>query len=193
MTTKKLLLITMIIVFFTGCATKGIIDKSDENTISDTPVTAATAEITREASTNIDNGEQPSEDIEETVTANDCAALELTEEECANFGTYEYASTTSKTFDLDGTCIPGEDQTDSITFTFYGQGKLSQSRNGSEPYYLGHTNEDSTYVVFFESGPINWITEMTFTTEGFSEETKSIGIEDETLYCIFESQYTRLN
>ena len=192
MTTKKLLLIAMIIVFFTGCATKGTIEKSDGNTITDTPVSTATAEITLEASTNTDNLEQPTAS-KETVTAEDCAAMGITEEECINFGTHEYASTTSVTYNPDGNCLPKEDKIDSITFIFYPQGRLTQSRNGSEPLYVGHTGEDSSYVDFYESGPLTWITEMTFTAEGFSEETKAIGTEDQTPYCIYESKYTRLN
>jgi hypothetical protein len=192
MTTKKLLLIAVIIVFFTGCATKGTIDKSEENTISDTPVSTATAETTLEASTNTDNLEQPTAS-KETVTAEDCAAMGITEEECINFGTHEYASTTSITYNPDGNCLPREDKIDSITFIFYPQGRLTQSRNGSEPLYVGHTGEFSTYVDFYESGPLTWVTEMTFTTEGFSEESKAIGTEDQTPYCIYESEYTRLN
>ena len=122
----------------------------------------------------------------------DCATLELTDAECLNAGTHEYSMETVLTFDEDGSCLPADPTTETISFTFLGQGRLTHNRNGTA-IDMAHTAEDSTYVFFFESGPRTWVTEMTFNINGFSEEIKSIGSENQKVYCVFKSQYRRLD
>ncbi len=191
MAARILSLLLTICIIASACSAQ---QAPEQAIATNTADTSSSSELSEEAAQPAET-QNPSNAVEEAVDTSDtldCAALELTDAECLNAGTHNYSMETVLTFGEDGSCFPADPGTETITFEFFGQGRLTQIRNGTA-IDMAHTAEESTYVFFYENNQRTWVTEMTFNIDGFTEEIQTIGSEDQKVYCVFEKQYERLD
>jgi len=190
MAAKLVSLILILSFFMAGCSAAQSSDMTDEIALSTSQILATSTETVTATSAEIEENEI-SEELEK-VEVDVCAAFELTELECANEGTHEYAVKTELDFDYDGTCLPSDDYTTTITLTFGENGRLFETRIGRDDIVDFAQTELNTYFFIFPNVQATFFTELTFREDGYIEETKLIGNADKKLYCIFVSTYSRL-